>query len=149
MEEAVGICVKRSLGSRQEERKSGNFGSQRAFFSVTPDKKIKLIGNSPDQIKIIEYSEFKENYKVIESPSFTLSQYRMQKYKAELKGAKVLGEPMRDYRFKIKEREVEQILTIKQMGRSGAVKQIIREFKHLNELYEWYDGDWLLIKKKK
>ena len=71
----------------------------------------------------------------------------MQKYKAELKGAKVLGEPLRDYRFKIKTKETEQIITIKKMGRSSAVKQIIREFKHMKELYEWYDGDWLLIKK--
>ena len=148
MEELIGICTKRSLGSKQEDRKSGNLGSQRTFYSITPDKEIKLIGNSPDQFKIIEYSEFEANYKVIESPSFTLSQYRMQNYKAELKGAKVLGEPMRDYRFKIKAKESEQIITIKQMGRPNAVKQIIKEFKHLNELYEWYDGDWLLIKKK-
>ena len=137
MEDILGICAKRSLGSRQEDRKSGNFGSQRTFFSVTPDKKIKLISNSPGQFKIIEYSEFEANYKVIEIPSFTLSQYRMQHYKAELKGARVLGEPRRDYRFKIKTKESEQIITIKQMGRSNAVKQIIREFKHLKELYEW------------
>ena len=149
MEELLGICVKRSLGSKQEDRKSGNFGSLRAFFSVTPDKKIKIIGNSPDQFKIIEYSEFEANYKVIEIPSFTLSQYRMQNYKAELKGAKVLGEPLRDYRFKVKAKESEKIITIKQMGRSSAVKQIIKEFKHLKELHEWYDGDWLLIKKGK
>ena len=149
MEELIGICAKRSLGSKQEDRKSGNFGSLRAFFSVTPDKKIKLIGNSPDQFKIIEYSEFQANYKVIESPSFTLSQYRIQKYKSELKGAKVLGEPLRDYRFKIMAKESEQIITIKQMGRSNAVKQIIKEFKHLIELHEWYDGDWLLIKRGK
>ena len=149
MEEMVGICVKRSLGSRQEDRKSGNFGRQRLFYSVTPDKKIKLISNSPDQFKIIEYSEFEANYKVIEIPSFTLSQNRMQNYKAELKGAKVFGEPLRDYKFKIKVNELEQIITIKQMGRSSAVKQIIKEFKGLNELYEWYDGDWLLIKRGK
>ena len=148
MEELLGICAKRSLSSRQEDRKSGNFGSQRVFFSFTPDKKIKLIGNTCDQFKIIEYSEFVTNFKVIEIPSFTLSQYRMQKYKAELKGAKVLGEPLRDYRFKIKAKESEQIITIKQMGRSNAVKQIIKEFKHLNELYEWYDGDWLLIRRR-
>ena len=149
MEELLGICAKRSLGSKQEDRKSGNFGSLRTFYSITPDKKIKLIGNSPDQFKIIEYSEFQANYKVVENPSFTLSQYRMQKYKAELKGAKVLGEPLRDYRFKIQVKGSEQIITIKQMGRSSAVKQIIKEFKHLRELHEWYDGDWLLIKKKK
>ena len=149
MEEKLGICAKRSLGSKQEGRKSGNFGSLRAFFSVTPDKKIKLISNSPGKFKLIEYSEFEATYKVIEIPSFTLSQYRMQRYKAELKGAKVLGESLRDYRFKIKAKESEQIITIKQMGRSSAVKQIIKEFKHLNELHEWYDGDWLLIKRGK
>ena len=149
MEDILGICAKRSLGSKQEDRKSGNFGSQRAFYSVTPEKKIKIIGNSPDQFKIIEYSEFEANYKVIEIPSFTLSQYRMQNYKAELKGAKVLGEPLRDYRFKVMTKESEQIITIKQMGRSSAVKQIIKEFKGLNALYEWYDGDWLLIKRGK
>ena len=137
------------MGSRQEDRKAGNFGSLRTFFSVTPDKKIKITGHLPGQIKIIEYREFQANYKVIENPSFTLSQYKVQKYKAELKGAKIMGEPLRDYRFKIKTKESEQIISIKQMGRSSAVKQIIREFKHLDELYEWYDEDWLLIKRKK
>ena len=73
----MGIFSKRSLSSKQEDRKSGNFGSQRVFYCVTPDKKIKLIGNSPKQFKIIEYSEFEANYKVIEIPSFTLSQYRL------------------------------------------------------------------------
>ena len=72
----------------------------------------------------------------------------MQKYKAELKGGKVLGEPLRDYRFKIKTKDSEQTILFKQMPRTKAVKQAIKEFKQLNELYEWYDGDWLLIKKK-
>ena len=147
MDELLGICEKRGLGSRQDDRKSGNFGSHRAFFSVTPDKKIKIMGHLPGQFKIIDYSEFKANYKINEIPSFTFTQHRMQKYKSELKGAKALGEPLRDYKFKVKERGSEQMITIKQVKRTSAVKQIIKEFKKLDELYEWYDGDWLLIKK--
>ncbi len=147
MEELLGICSKRSLGSKQEDRKAGNFGSLRTFFSVTPDKKIKLIGGGLDSIKIIEHSEFEATYYVIEVPTLTHNQHRLQQYKAELKQVKSMGESPKDYRFKIKVRESEQIISIKQMQRTSAVKQIIKEFKNLQELYEWYNGVWLLIKK--
>ena len=93
MEELLGICAKRSLGSKQEDRKAGNLGSHQTFFSVTPDKKIKLFGNSPEDSKIIEVKEFESRFFVVEVPSFTRSQYRMQQYKAELKQAAIIGEP--------------------------------------------------------
>ena len=147
MEELLGVCKKRSLGSKQEDRKAGRFGSLRSFFSVTPDKKIKIYGASPDQFIIIDYNEFKSNYHVIEIPSFTRSQGRMKQYKAELKQAIILGEPLKDYKFKIMEKDLEQIIVIKQVTHTGAVKQVIKEFKNLEELYEWYKGDWLLIKR--
>ena len=147
MEELLGICKKRSLGSKQEDRKAGRFGSLRSFFTVTSDKKIKIYGSSPDQFIIIDYSEFESNYHVIEIPSFTSDQSRMKQYKAELKQAIILGEPLEDYRFRIKMKGSEQIITIKQVPRTRAVKQVIKEFKNLKELYEWYKGDWLLIKR--
>ena len=149
MEELHGICSKRSLGSKQVDRKAGNFGGSRTFFTVTPERRIKLIGGSPNQFKIIEYSEFEVNFHVIEIPSFTRNQYRMQHYKAELKQGKTFGEPLEDNKFKILVKGSEQIIVIKQATRTGAVKQVIKEFKNLDELYEWYDGDWLLIKRKK
>ena len=149
MEELLGICAKRSLGSKQEDRKAGNLGNHQTFFAVTPDKKIKLFGNSPEEFKIIEVNEFESRFHVVEVPSFTRIQYRMQHYKAELKEAVIMGEPKKDYRFKILLKGKEQIITVKQMPRTRAVKLIIKEFRNLDELHEWYDKDWLLIKKKK
>ena len=145
----MGICARRSLGSKQEDRKAGNFGSHQTFFAVTADKKIKLFGNSPEELKIIEVKEFESRFYVVEVPFFTRSQYRMQQYKAELKQATILGEQKNDYRFKILLKGKEQIITAKQMPRTRAVKQIIKEFKNFDELHEWYDGDWLLIKSEK
>ena len=149
MEELLGICAKRSLGSKQEDRKAGNLMSHQTFFAVTLDRKIKLFSSSPEEFKIIEFREFESRFYVVELPSFTRRQYRMQQYKAELKQAAIMGEPKKDYRFKVLLKGKEQKITVKQMPRTRAVKLIIKEFKSLDELHEWYDGDWLLIKKKK
>ena len=84
MEELLGICKKRSLESKQEDRKAGRFGSLHSFFSVTPEKKIRIYESSPDQFIIIDYSEFEFNYHVVEVPLFTRSQGRMKQYKLNL-----------------------------------------------------------------
>jgi hypothetical protein len=137
MDELLGICAKRSLGSKQEDRKAGNIGSLRSFFSVTPDKKIKIIGSSPDQYKIIEYREFESNHYVIEIPFFPLNQYRMNLHKMELEKVRAISVPLRDYRFNMTGKaSSEQIIIIKQTKRSSAVKQLIKKFKCLDKLYE-------------
>lgn len=143
-EPLLGVCRLRSLGNRKDDRKAGINTSPDFFFSVTSDKKILVYDGTKHPL---EYQKFDEKYKVVEPPTSTIHQRRMKLYKGELNQEKLIGHVIQDLTFKVKQKGKEETITFKKITRSSAVKTIIREFKSHEEIYEWFRGDWLLIKK--
>ena len=49
----------------------------------------------------------------------------------------MIGESAQDYKFKIKLRGREEVLSFKQITRTSAIATIVREFKKHDEVYKW------------
>lgn len=144
MSELTGICRLRSLGNKKDDRKAGVLAKTDILFSVTLDRKIKVYAEG---VQVLTEEQFNQRYYVIEPPTLTLNQRRLRSYKEALSYDKMVGESSQDYRFKIKLMGREEILSFKQITRTSAIATIVREFKKHDEVYEWFNGDWLLIKR--
>ena len=144
MKELTGICRLRSLGNKKDDRKAGILAKSDLLFSVTLDKKIKVHTEEP---QILTEEQFNERYYVVELPVLTLNQRRLRSYKEALSYEKMVGESSQNIRFKIKTKGREEVVSFKQVTRTSALATIIREFKKHDEVYEWFGGDWLLIKR--
>jgi hypothetical protein len=144
MNELTGICGLKSIGSKKDDRKAGVLASSNFVFSVTPDKRIKIHSGKP---QILTEKQFNEQYFIVEPPALKLTQRRLRSYKEALSHEKMIGESLQDYRFKIKLKGREEVISFKRVTRSSAIKRIVREFKKHDEIYEWFSGDWPLIKR--
>ena len=144
MSELTGICKLRSLGNKKDDRKAGALTKSDFLFSVTPEGRIKVYADKPE---ILTEEQFNGQYYVIERPSLTYNQRRLRSYKEALSYEKMVGEFTQDYRFKIKLKGNEEVVSFKQITRTSAIATIIREFKKHDEVYEWFGNDWLLIKR--
>ena len=146
MSEQTGSCRLRSLGNKKDDRKAGALTNSDFLFSVTPEGRIKIY---VDQPQILTEEQFNDQYYVVERPCLTYGQRRLRSYKEALSYEKMIGESAQDYKFKIKLSGREEVVSFKQITRTSAVKRIVREFRQHEEVYEFYAGDWLLIKRGK
>lgn len=144
MSELTGICRLRTLGNKKDDRRADVLAKSDFLFSVTPDRRIKVLSAEP---QLLTESQFNEQYYVVEPPALTLNQRRLRAYKAALSHEKIVGEPVHDYKFKIKLKGREDVILYKQITRTSAIKRIIREYKQHDEIYEWFMDNWLLIKR--
>ena len=144
MSELTGICRLRSLGNKKDDRKAGILVKSDLLFSVTLDKKIKVYA---EEAQVFTEEQFNELYYVVELPVLTLNQRRLNSYKEALSYEKIVGESPQDIKFKIKTKGREEVVSFRQTTRTSALATIIREFKKHDEVYEWFKGDWLLIKR--
>ena len=132
------------MGNKKDDRKVGILTKPDILFSVTLDRKIKVHTEEP---QVLTEEQFNEEFYVVELPTLTLNQRRLRSYKEALSYEKMVGESPQDYRFKIKAKGKEEVVSFKQITRTSAIATIIREFKKHDEVHEWFGDDWLLIKR--